>query len=174
MDFLNTSANLKNIPRQGWIDKLAIKNPESVADHTFSMAIIGMILSDSKNYNTEKILKMILLHDLAESVTGDITPEQKSVIDKKRLEDKTMKEILSNLSEEIQTKYLEIWDEYQDNKTIDANFVHQIDKFEMALQAKIYENQTTSEKTKVFFESAKKEINDENLVKLLEKLCEMN
>ena len=174
LDFLNTSANLKNIPRQGWIDKLAIKNPESVADHTFSMAIIGMILSDSKNYNTEKILKMILLHDLAESVTGDITPEQKSGIDKKRLENKTMKEILSNLSEEIQTKYLEIWDEYQDNKTIDANFVHQIDKFEMALQAKIYEKQTNSEKTKVFFESAKKEINDENLVKMLEKLCEMN
>ena len=174
MDFLNTSANLKNIPRQGWIDKLAIKNPESVADHTFSMAIIGMILSDSKNYNTEKILKMILLHDLAESITGDITPEQKNVIDKKRLEDKTMKEILSNLSEEIQTKYLDIWDEYQDNKTLDANFVHQIDKFEMALQAKIYEKQTTSEKTKVFFESAKKEINDENLVKMLAKLCEMN
>ena len=54
LDFLNTSANLKNIPRQGWIDKLSINNPESVADHTFSMAIIGMILSDSKNYNTEK------------------------------------------------------------------------------------------------------------------------
>ena len=174
LDFFNTSANLKNIPRQGWIDKLAIKNPESVADHTFAMAIIGMILSDSKNFNTEKILKMILLHDLAESVTGDITPEQKGVIDKKRLENKTMKEILSNLSEEIQTKYLDIWDEYQDNKTIDANLVHQIDKFEMALQAKIYEKQTNSEKTKVFFESAKKEINDETLVKLLEKLCEMN
>ena len=172
LDFLNTSANLKNIPRQGWIDKLVINNPESVADHTFSMAIIGMILSDSKKYNTEKILKMILLHDLAESVTGDITPEQKSVIDKKKIENKTMKEILSNLSEEIQTKYLDIWDEYQDNKTFDANLVHQIDKFEMALQAKIYEKQTNSEKTKEFFESAKKEITDENLVKMLEKLCE--
>ena len=171
LDFLNTSANLKNIPRQGWIDKLAIKNPESVADHTFSMAIIGMILSDSKKYNTEKILKMILLHDLAESVTGDFTPEQKPAIDKKILENKTMVEILSNLSEEIQDQYLKIWDEYQNNTTADANFVHQIDKFEMALQAKIYEKQTNPEKTKVFLESAKKEITDENLVKMLEKLC---
>lgn len=174
LDFLNTSANLKNIPRQGWIDKLAIKNPESVADHTFSMAIIGMILSDSKKYNTEKILKMILLHDLAESVTGDFTPEQKPTIDKKILENKTMAEILSNLSEEIQDQYLKIWDEYQNNTTADANFVHQIDKFEMALQAKIYEKQTSPEKTKVFLESAKKEITDENLVKMLEKLCEMH
>jgi len=172
LDFLRTSANLKNIPRQGWIDKLEISNPESVADHTFSMAIIGMILSDSKNYNTEKILKMILLHDLAESIIGDITPEQKSVVDKKRLEEKTMKEILSNLPKEIQSQYLKIWDEYQDNQTNDANFVHQIDKFEMALQSKIYEKQTNPEKTKVFFESARKEIRDESLVKMLEKLCE--
>ncbi|MBA4462516.1 MAG: HD domain-containing protein [Nitrosopumilaceae archaeon] len=172
LDFLKTSANLKNIPRQGWIDKLEISNPESVADHTFSMAIIGMILSDSKNYNTEKILKMILLHDLAESITGDITPEQKSGVDKKRLEEKTMKEILSNLPKEIQSQYLKIWDEYQDNQTNDANFVHQIDKFEMALQSKIYEKQTNPKKTKVFFESARKEIRDESLVKMLEKLCE--
>lgn len=135
------------------------------------MAIIGMILSDSKKYNTEKILKMILLHDLAESVTGDFTPEQIPAIDKKRLENKTMAEILSNLPEEIQDQYLKIWDEYQDSKTADANFVHQIDKFEMALQAKIYEKQTNPEKTKVFLESAKKEITDENLVKMLEKLC---
>ncbi|MBI5859248.1 MAG: HD domain-containing protein, partial [Nitrosarchaeum sp.] len=75
LDFFNTSANLKKIPRQGWIDKLSIDNPESVADHTFSMAMMGMIFSDLENYDTEKILKMILLHDLAESITGDITPE---------------------------------------------------------------------------------------------------
>ena len=68
LDFLNIAANLKTVPRQGWVDKLSIKNPESVADHTYSMAIIGMVLSDSQKYNTEKILKMILLHDLAEDM----------------------------------------------------------------------------------------------------------
>jgi len=76
LDFFHTAANLKKIPRQGWIDKLSIDNPESVADHTFSMAIMGMIFSDLENYNAEKILKIILLHDLAESITGDMTPEQ--------------------------------------------------------------------------------------------------
>ena len=53
LDFLNITANLKTISRQGWIDKLSITNPESVADHTYSMAIIGMILSDLKNHNTQ-------------------------------------------------------------------------------------------------------------------------
>ncbi len=170
LDFFNLSANLKNTSRQGWIDKLSITNPESVADHTFSMAIIGMVLSDSKNYDTEKILKMILLHDLAESVTGDITPDKKPKNEKIILENKIMKDILANLPKSIQIQYFKIWEEYQENESLDAKFVHQVDKFEMAIQAKIYQKQTSFEKTRVFFESAKEEITDPNLLKFLEQL----
>ena len=61
LDFLKDSANLKTISRQGWIDKLSIKNPESVADHSYSMAIMAMIISDLENYDSEKILKMCKL-----------------------------------------------------------------------------------------------------------------
>ena len=171
LDFLNIAANLKTVPRQGWIDKLSIKNPESVADHTYSMAIIGMVLSDSQKYNTEKILKMILLHDLAESITGDVTPEQKSQQEKKFLEDKTMKNILLQLPESLQKQYLHLWYEYQTNDSNEANFVHQIDKLEMAIQAKIYSKQKNSSKNLLsFFDSAKKEIQDPNLLKLFEQL----
>ena len=171
LDFLYIAANLKIISRQGWIDKLSIVNPESVADHTFSMAIIGMILSDSQNYNTNKILKMILLHDLAESITGDFTPEQKSKKDKIILENKAMKEILKNLPKTLQKQYLLIWNEYQTNETNDANFVHQIDKFEMALQAKIYSKQNRSSKDfTAFFDSAKKEIKHPDILNLFNQL----
>ena len=65
-DIFKSAINLKKIKRQGWIDKLSLKNPESVADHSYSMAIMGMMVSDIENYNSKKILKMILLHDLAE------------------------------------------------------------------------------------------------------------
>ena len=172
MEFFNISANLKNISRQGWIDKLSITNPESVADHTFSMAMIGMVLSDLDNYNTEKILKMILLHDLAESITGDFTPEQKSKNEKIILENKVMKKILSHLPENLQTQYLKVWEDYMQNKSTEANLVHQIDKFEMALQAKIYQKKANYEQTETFFESAKKEIENPKLIKFLQKLNE--
>jgi putative hydrolase of HD superfamily len=172
LDFLNIAANLKTIPRQGWIDKLSIKNPESVADHTYSMAIIGMILSDSQKYNTEKILKMILLHDLAESITGDFTPEQKSK-EKIILEDKTFEKILKHLPENLQKQYHHIWKEYKKNDSKEANFVHQIDKFEMALQAKIYSEQNKSlEELQTFFDSAQNEISDPNILKLFNQLSE--
>ena len=58
LDFLKDSTNLKTISRQGWIDKLSIKNPESVADHSYSMAIMAMIISDLENYDSEKRKKI--------------------------------------------------------------------------------------------------------------------
>ena len=62
LEFFKTAANLKKIPsRQGWIDKLSNQNPESVADHSYSMALMSMVISDLENYDSEKILKMVLL-----------------------------------------------------------------------------------------------------------------
>ncbi|NND87471.1 MAG: HD domain-containing protein [Nitrosopumilus sp.] len=171
LDFLKTAVNLKNIPRQGWIDKINIANPESVADHTFSMAIIGMLISDIENYNSEKILKMVLLHDLAESKVGDITPGQMSSEKKKELENNAFDKIISNLPEKIKNQYFQAWKEYQNNFTKEANLVHQIDKLEMALQAKSYEHKGhPKEKLESFYTTASLEISNQSLKELFTKI----
>ena len=74
-DFFQKVLELKNVPRRGWKEKLGIDNPESVADHSYSTTVISMILSDMEGLNSEKIIRMALLHDLAESIIGDITPD---------------------------------------------------------------------------------------------------
>jgi putative hydrolase of HD superfamily len=171
LDFLQIAANLKTVPRQGWIDKLLIKTPESVADHSFLMAVMGMVLSDLEHYNTEKILKMIILHDLAESVIGDLTPEQKLKKEKKELENKTMLKILTILPNDLQDQYIILWNEFQKNESSEAKFVHQIDKLEMSLQAKIYSKKINStEKIQPFLESAKLEINHPYLLNLFKRI----
>ncbi len=87
------------------------------------------------------------------------------------MEDKTIKNILRHLPENLQTQYLHLWNEYQTNGSDEANFVHQIDKLEMAIQAKIYSRQKNSFKNLLsFFDSSKKEIKDPNLLKLFEQL----
>jgi len=173
LNFFHTSANLKKIPRQGWIDKLSVNHPESVADHVFSMAIMGMIFSDLENQDTEKILKINLLHDLAESIMGDMTPDQISKEEKIVLENKTMKNILKNLPPTIQKQYGLLWEEYQSNNSKEAKIVHQLDKLEMALQAKIYFNEGyPEEKLTSFFNSSKSEITDPKLLELFKKICE--
>ena len=170
LKFFDISANLKTVPRQGWIDKLSLTNPESVADHTFSMAIIGMVLADSNQYNFEKTMKMILLHDLAESITGDFTPEQKTQDEKKILENEAFEKISSELPENLKFQYYNLWKEYQNNESEEAKLVHQIDKFEMALQAKIYSKKNPQFNVDVFLESAKKDIYNHELLKIFKEL----
>jgi len=173
LDFFKTAANLKKISRQGWIDKLSISDPESVADHSYSMAVIGMVISDLENYNSEKIIKMVLLHDLAESKIGDYTPEQLNKEKKNELENNAFNEIIKNLPDLIKSQYLQIWQEYQENTSQESKLVHQIDKLEMVLQAKIYKKGGHSqEKLESFFESAKTDITDPKLKELFTKIVE--
>lgn len=171
LDFLKTAVNLKKISRQGWIDRLSLNNPESVADHSYSMAIMGMVISDLQNYDSEKIIKMILLHDLAESKIGDHTPEELSKEEKKKLENNAFNEIIKNLPDLIKLQYLQIWQEYQEKNSQESNIVHQIDKLEMALQAKIYEKDGHSkDKLESFYESARIDITDPKLKELFTKI----
>ena len=167
LDFFKTAANLKKISRQGWIDKLLLDTPESVADHSYSMALMGMVISDLGNYNSEKIIKMVLLHDLAESKIGDHTPKQLSKEKKNKLENNAFNEIIKNLPDLIKTQYLQIWQEYQENTSLESKLVHQIDKLEMVLQANIYKKDGHSqEKLESFFKSAEINITDPRLKEL--------
>jgi len=167
LDFFKTAINLKNISRQGWIDKLSLKHPESVADHSYSMAIMGMLISDLENYDSEKILKMILLHDLAESKIGDYTPDEIDKDEKERIENNAFFEITKKLPTILKSQYDELWNEYQNHTTPESQIVHQIDKLEMALQAKIYQKEgIPKEKIESFLESARISITHPKLKEL--------
>ena len=167
LDFFKTAINLKNISRQGWIDKLSLKHPESVADHSYSMAIMGMLISDLENYDSEKILKMILLHDLAESKIGDYTPDEIDQDEKVRIENNSFFEITKKLPTIIKSQYDELWKEYQNHTTPESQIVHQIDKLEMALQAKTYQKEgIPKEKIESFLESARISITHPKLKEL--------
>ncbi|HXG73545.1 MAG TPA: HD domain-containing protein [Candidatus Nitrosotenuis sp.] len=167
-EFFKTVLKLKTVPRQGWIDKLGLKDPESVADHCFSTSVMAMILSDKKNLDTTKIIKMSLLHDLAEAITGDLTPDNMPKTKKIEMENLAMTQILSKLGDPQKSEYLDIWAEYQKNNSKEAKLLHQIDKLEMAMQADAYHKKGHTQ-TLPFFDTAKKEITDDDLLEILTK-----
>ncbi|WP_455393209.1 HD domain-containing protein [[Eubacterium] cellulosolvens] len=136
LELFQKVGQLKNIKRSGWL-RVGISNPESVADHSFRTAFIGMLLGDSLKLNTEKVMKLALLHDIPETVIGDITPyDQLSLAEKRANETKAMQELFKNAPD--QTEYLVLWDEYNQGSSPEARFVKNIDKLEMALQAAEY------------------------------------
>lgn len=139
VSFFRIVCNLKTIKRSGWIHKVNINSPESVADHSYSMCMMSMILAEIMNLDSGYIMKMVIIHDLAESMVGDHMPDNKSSEEKQLLEDKAMKKIISKLPNSLRKNYLDIWNEYINNITVNAKFVHNMDKLEMALQAKEYE-----------------------------------
>ena len=162
-------SELKKVPRKGWKTKVGIEHPESVADHSYCTAVMSMVLSDSKGLNTEKIIKMALLHDLAESITGDFTPDEISKSDKNVIETDIMTEVLSKLPNKLAEEYHLIWKEYLEHTTKESILLHDIDKLEMAIQAAKYSSEGfPNEKLKIFVESARRDIRTDDLLKIID------
>ena len=170
-DFFNIVSELKKIPRKGWKEKLGLQNPESVADHSYITAVMAMIISDLNGLDTKKILKMSLLHDLAESITGDLMPEEIPKKDKMELENQTISDIFAKLPENLADDYSKIWYEYQEGKSKEAELTHDVDRLEMALQARRYRSEGLPEdKLEVFFSSARKDIKSKEVLQLLDEI----
>ena len=129
---------LKNIKRTGWVSKAKILRAESVADHSYSLTALSMIFSDLLGLDTEKVVKMSIIHDLAESIIGDYMPEEISIREKQIKEDNAMKIVISSFPENLVVIYSNIWKEYCLNQTKEARLVKQLDKIEMFLQANFY------------------------------------
>jgi len=170
VDFFVAAAGLKSVPRQGWIDRLGVKNPESVADHSYMICLMSLVLSEDLDLDALKVVKMSLLHDLAESETGDLTPAMASGQEKKDAEDAAMDGILKDLPERTRRNYQDVWNEFQDGVSDEARFVHEVDKLEMALQATIYSGDAGRESVEPFLESAKSSIQSRHLRNLLEQI----
>ncbi|OJD26706.1 hypothetical protein ACJ73_01914 [Blastomyces percursus] len=141
LPFLYLMHNLKTTPRTGWLR--TIKNPESVADHSFRLALLAMLAPEG--VNRERCIFLALCHDMAESVVGDIptyagVPKEH----KRKLEDSGFRYISNllhfkpNLGQDIR----DAWVEYENGETKEAQWVREMDKFECLVQAHEYEQMT--------------------------------
>lgn len=65
---------------------ISYEKTESIADHMYRMSIMAQIIEDL-TIDKSKCIKMALVHDMAEAITGDITPDDGiSAEEKNRLE----------------------------------------------------------------------------------------
>ena len=155
IEFLREANRLKATARTGWIVE-GVKDPESVAEHSFGTALLALVLSHArKDIDRAKAVKMALTHDLAESRIGDVLVDWKvdyhktrgreipgknhgiSAAEKHELE----KEAMASLTAQIAggREILDLWMEFEEGKTAEAVFVRSVDKLEMLLQAVEYE-----------------------------------
>ena len=148
---------LKQLYRQGWLHNgILLENCESVAEHSFGVALLALVLADeySVELDTAKVIRIALIHDLGEIYAGDFTPADN--IDKKdkyTLEKKSVAKVLEKLPNGF--KWIALWEELEIGESAESQFVKQLDKLEMALQASVYEHQGLADLS-MFFTSANK------------------
>ena len=161
LDFYDYLHSLKKLRRRGWLLRgVSEVDCESVAGHIFSVSWLALcFLKDFPHLDENKVLKMCLIHDLGESLIGDITPvDGVSQADKSKMEYEAIKKI-----SEIWDIDVNLWKEFEDNQTAEAIFVNDIDKLDLLLQAVKYKDKL-GEKASEFIESALDSIQNEKLL----------
>lgn len=136
--FFRAAGGLKRLRRRGWGVKAGIREPESVADHSFRLALMCMVVGDLKGLDTCKMLRLALIHDLGEAVLGDLTPEDVCEVEKRVREMGAFVEVLEGLPERLKRRYMRLWKELEGGSSEEARLVRELDRFEMALQAVEY------------------------------------
>lgn len=133
---LHEAGKLKRTKRTGWVEA-GVQDPESVADHSYRVALLSMLLSDQHGLDTLKAVRIALLHDLAEAVTGDLTPRQKTPGHEAE-ELKAFEGLVAGLPPRQRRAYKAAMDEYAKGETGEAALVLAADRLEMVLQALEY------------------------------------
>ena len=144
--------HLKQLFRQGWLQRgIPHARCESVAEHTFGVAVLALFLADAHfpDLDASKVLRLALLHDFGEIYVGDLTPADGIDRGEKwRLERHAVLQVLHKLPRGAD--YLALWEEYERGASPEAQFVRQIDRLEMALQASVYEHQGLADLSEFF------------------------
>jgi len=140
LEFIFLLGRLKDIPRTWWT-RFPIPRPESVADHSYRVSTMAMFFAPHFGADPTKTTQMLLLHDLGESLIGDVVTDG-GAVDLPNLDQKLKdeREALSTILGRINAEsYLDLFDEFTANETPEAQLANQLDKLEMAVQAREYE-----------------------------------
>jgi putative hydrolases of HD superfamily len=135
--FLHEVGHLKRSARQGWWIA-GVKDPESVAEHSFRTAIIGYVIAVLEGANPEKTATLCLFHDVPETRLGDIPSTGKRHISTVPA-DQVAKDQTADLPAELAQRIVGLIAEFEGRATPEAQCAKDADKLEALLQAREYQ-----------------------------------
>ncbi len=133
---------LKNIIRTGWKDwNVKRERIESVAEHIFGVQMLAIAMKSEYQYDVDimKVIYMIAIHELGETIIGDLTQFQISKEEKEKMEHEAVHKILNGLLDGNQIE--ELFLEFDAHNTKESIFAYQCDKLECDLQSKLYDEE---------------------------------
>ena len=144
-DFYAITHKLKTVLRTGWV-VWGVKTLrfESVAEHIYGTQMLAFVINSEfeLGLDIEKVILMLAMHELGESIIGDIPvvdiiAKKITKEEKHRLETEAVMEILRPLNDKDRLEKL--FDEFEEGHTPEAKFSRRIDKLEGCFQCKFHE-----------------------------------
>ena len=131
---------LKELIRKGWKDyNINSERLESVAEHVFGTLMVAIAMKTVFKYkvNLSRVLFMLAIHEVGESIIGDITYREMTREEKNRIEREAVHKIFDDLigGSTIEQLFLE----FDLELTEDAKFAKWCDKLDADIMAKYYE-----------------------------------
>lgn len=144
--FYNEYTKLNNLLRTGWVMRhVPAERLESVAEHTLQVVMLAHTFAYElglMDIDMTKLAPMAFLHDLAETVVGDISAIYVNTEEDKRrkheAEMHSIKNILAHLSPEVAAYYYSLWDEFERKETPTSKFLFQVDKVDAVMKSSNY------------------------------------
>ncbi len=124
-------------------------------------------------YVSKVVLKLALIHDLEEAITGDLSPGDKRIRGASKVREakrKALEELIRSLPSNSRDSYRRLWTDLRLLRTREALLVHELDKLEMALQADRIGRRIGRTRVEDFFRSASREVKDPELSRVLNEI----
>ncbi|MBW3553939.1 MAG: HD domain-containing protein [Gemmatimonadetes bacterium] len=131
VDFLQGAERLKDVTRTAWTSE---GRRESVAEHTWRLCLMAMLLGDAfPDVDLARLLKICIIHDLGEAIGGDISAKLQDG-SKAGAEREDLLTLLAPLPEPRREEITALWDEYEAASSPEARIAKGLDKIETILQ----------------------------------------
>jgi putative hydrolase of HD superfamily len=138
---------LKGLERTGWMLRGIAQGAESVAAHSYGVAVAAMLLADEVlarggNVDVERVLRIALLHDWAETRVGDLprtASEYFGAEARKRAERAAFGDLVQGAGERVAARYDELHEEYEERASMEARLVKAADIVDLLVQTLAFE-----------------------------------
>ncbi|MDZ7938316.1 MAG: HD domain-containing protein [Rhodoferax sp.] len=131
--FLRAAEQLKSTLRSG---HTASGRAESTAEHTWRLCLMAMVFQQEFSaLDFAKVLKLCVIHDLGEAISGDIPAVmQHTTPTKSEDERRDLLTLMAPLPADLAAEFLTLWEDYEHARSPEARMVKGLDKLETILQ----------------------------------------
>ena len=128
IEFIIEVEKLKSVQRK--TKPVGLNRFENSAEHSWHVCLSALMLKDyaEKEIDIERVLKMLLIHDLGEIDAGDTIIYQSETEENKNLEGQGVKRVLALLPKDQGESYLALWREFEQGESVDAQYARAIDR----------------------------------------------